>query len=168
MVHAVKCLLMLFEACSFAIIVSGCAINSCYQAYPGNPLPPEKTAKIIGGAQLGGSNRSIIYIWRVDEHPTAYTFGGTALSPVPTETQVLPGKHTISVTSQMGNTSAGAHLWLIADVGRKYLVRSVTKGYAAEFWIEDESTGKRVGGVQGCTNDPPQKLNRKITASSTP
>jgi len=41
------------------------------------------------------------------------------------------------------------YLWLVAEPGGKYVVKTVLKGRRVQMWIENERTGKPVGGIVG-------------------
>ena len=49
---------------------------------------------------------------------------------------------------------AHADLWFVGEAGNSYLVRPGQTGDGLTVWIEDERTGKPVGGVRGSADEP--------------
>jgi len=61
---------------------------------------------------------------------------------------VEPGRHNISVMYQYYQLTANADLWFDAQAEKSYIIRSKTSGMTIYFWIEDQATGQKVGGIQ--------------------
>jgi hypothetical protein len=47
-----------------------------------------------------------------------------------------------------------AHLWFVGEAGGSYLVKAGQTGDGLKVWIEDEKSGKPVGGVHGSADEP--------------
>ena len=67
---------------------------------------------------------------------------------------MLPGKHTLRLRYRGPGTTAIANLWLVGEAGGSYLVKGAQTGEGVKIWIEDEKTGKPVGGVRGSADEP--------------
>ncbi len=114
--------------------------------YPGEALMPNQHATIRGDTDSEGK----IGILKVDDKRTISYLRQDGAS----EVYVLPGKHRITVTLHYAFTHALGELWLVAEPGGRYVVKEISKGLRAKAWIEDEETGKPVGGVAGSDDEP--------------
>ena len=47
-----------------------------------------------------------------------------------------------------------ANLWLVGEAGGSYLVKVDQSGDGVRMWLEDERTGKPVGGARGSADEP--------------
>jgi hypothetical protein len=64
---------------------------------------------------------------------------------------LTPGKHTLQVQS----FTAVVDLWLVAEPGGQYLVKSgKSTSRGVPIWIEEERTGKPTGGIKGSADEP--------------
>lgn len=144
----------------FTVFLISCNIFGCAplevatgpKIYPGEELPSEKIAKIrftvyrfhplFGALESAG-------IQKVDN-----TMVFVADDPS-TEVHVLPGKHDIDVYYGGGMTIARASLWLVAEPGKKYIVKGKNVGGGkARIWLEEAETGRIVGGFKGSEDEP--------------
>jgi len=112
--------------------------------YPGEALEAGKQAIIRSDNETGDH----IGIFKVDNKITT-------LSPIRArEVSVLPGKHTIFVIVEYPFSHASGSLWLIAEPGGRYIVKESSDWRRVTMWIEDEKTGKKVGGITGSDDEP--------------
>jgi hypothetical protein len=101
---------------------------------------------------------SKIGISKVDDEWVFKYITTFSTSDLVSEVYVLPGKHRI-VTSMaihhfLFTSHARSNLWLVAEPGGKYVVKTVLKGRRVQMWIENERTGKPVGGIVGSDDEP--------------
>jgi hypothetical protein len=75
---------------------------------------------------------------------------------------LAPGKHTIKTHwyLSMGRTSYSSfssEMWFVAEPGKTYIAnyQELVPLSRINFWVEDESTGKTVGGIKGSIDEPP-------------
>jgi len=135
-----------------ALAVSGCA-STKVKMYPGKEVASNQQATIRTGPL--SSSLTTMQIVRVDGKDTADFFaflfhGGQRAG----EVYVLPGKHNILVEMHLAFTYAMADLWLVAEPGETYVIKYLSKGYRVRIWIENERTGRPVGGVTGSDDEP--------------
>jgi len=74
--------------------------------------------------------------------------------------QLRPGRHNLDLRYVHNNTYADGSLWFDAEAGKTYRVRFKLEGYGVSFWVEEEGTGKAVGGIPGSepdTQKPPPR-----------
>ncbi|OYY42395.1 MAG: hypothetical protein B7Y56_13370 [Gallionellales bacterium 35-53-114] len=76
-------------------------------------------------------------------------------SDFPEAMLVDPGRHSMRVEYNYYQSTAHANLWLDAQAEKKYIIRCKVNGNFVLFWIEEEATGQRVGGVEH--EDTPSK-----------
>ena len=69
------------------------------------------------------------------------------------EVRVAPGRRYLKLRYAHLNGFAVGTVWLDADAGRKYVVRKRISGYALQFWVEDATTGRTVGGIPGAEEE---------------
>jgi len=74
-----------------------------------------------------------------------------------TEIKVIPGKHDIRFKYKMEFGVSIAELWVVTCPGKSYFAKAVAAGAGSLIWIEDEETGKRVGGIKGSVDEPKDK-----------
>lgn len=136
------------------VVLSGCAAVPTYHAYVDKSLSKEKLALIKCDSEhnnniFAGFDRRL-YITKVDDQST-YSFINGLISnqEYPESAYVEPGRRYINVKYQHSNIYAYGKLWLDAEAGKTYEVKTAIKGYKIQFWIEDESSGVLVGGIQG-------------------
>ena len=67
---------------------------------------------------------------------------------------MLPGKHTLRLRYRGKGAAVTANLWFVGEKGASYLVRATQTGDGVKVWIEDEKSGKAVGGVRGSADEP--------------
>jgi hypothetical protein len=131
----------------FIILWSCFAFTGCtthVQMYPGEALEAGKQAIIRSDNETGDH----IGIFKVDNKITT-------LSPIRArEVSVLPGKHTIFVLVEYPFSHASGSLWLVAEPGGRYIVKESSDWRRVTMWIEDEKTGKKVGGITGSDDEP--------------
>jgi len=134
------------------LIMSGCTASRVIM-YDGSEVEPGKQAVIRGDCEHSGEWG--IKIVSVDGDLTTNFFGYT-FHGWPNEVAVLPGKHDISALTEFRFASSrpAMRLWLIAEAGERYVVKTRSKGYAVTMWIENERTGQRAGGVSGSGDEP--------------
>lgn len=68
--------------------------------------------------------------------------------------EVAPGKRTLAVQYDGYGVYARGHLWLLAEAGQTYTLNSVLGDRTVRFWIVDNATGRRVGGIEGSDDEP--------------
>ena len=67
---------------------------------------------------------------------------------------MLPGKHTVQLRYRGPGAAVTANLWFVGEAGNSYLIKAGQTGDGLKVWIEDEKTGKPVGGVRGSPDEP--------------
>jgi hypothetical protein len=94
-------------------------------------------------------------IQQVDEKKTL-DFGEGILSSSSGAQAVymLPGKHTVQLRYRGPGSAVTANLWFVGEAGGSYLVKAGQTGDGLKVWIEDEKSGKPVGGVRGSPDEP--------------
>ena len=72
------------------------------------------------------------------------------------EVSVLPGKHLLFLRESWrgGLWEAYANLWLVAEPGEVYIIKTVAQNMRVKTWIEKERTGEIVGGIVGSDDEP--------------
>jgi hypothetical protein len=113
--------------------------------YSGGEVSPDKRAVIRVSHPSSGK----ICIYSVDKKKTFLL-----VATFPEEVYILPGKHNIVVETKFTFTYAFADLWLVAEPGETYVIKSLEKGDRVRMWIENERTGQPVGGVTGSSDEP--------------
>jgi hypothetical protein len=123
-------------------LLSGCA-SPQVQMYSGPEKPNNEQAIIRvdkGAGRLG--------ILSIDNQNTVdaltFFFNGQKWAST---AKVLPGRHTISTRLDYRMQYSISNLWWEAQAGEKYIIKAKPSGYSVQFWIENESTHERVGGV---------------------
>jgi len=131
-------------------LVSGCAAPKV-KMYPGNEVEESQRAVIKADKQFSGR----IDIYSVDGKKTSNYFatlahGGNAA----VEVYVLPGKHNITAQVRYLVSYAFVEMWLVAEAGESYVIKARSEGFSVTMWIENERTGKPVGGIKGSDDEP--------------
>lgn len=117
-----------------------------------------KVAKIsIDSSDQAKSSGPLMFVG-IDKKRTSFSKGYNLLEP---------GKHTIQISNafaSFGMVSCYLNLWLVAEAGKKYVVKSEciveqnkgdnTSSRYFRCWIEDASSGKPVGGFVGSSDEP--------------
>lgn len=146
------------------LLTSSCMSIPPYRAYKDKGLSSNQVAVIVCQKITGSDRQGSLYrvvIDRVDgrlAHPWWWLAGQSRVS-------VLPGKHTLRLVTRTGGGwrspssppagSAKCTLWIMAEAGRTYTVRSEqVDARHIRMWLEDEH-GRLVGGIQGGTDEPP-------------
>jgi hypothetical protein len=127
-----------------ALTNSGC-VSGVKKMYEGPEVSPDKRAVIKRDRNSDGQ----ISIFDVDNKKTY-----PLINICPEEVYVLPGKHNIGVAVSFWYGGAAANLWLVAEANETYVVKSKSKGEGVLIWIENERTGKPVGGIKGSSDEP--------------
>ena len=131
----------------FSFVLAGCSTVPYFKAYKGEKEIDELA--VLKGETKGEkgffvSTREHTYISYVSNMPTHKFF-----DPVPENILVEPGRHYLQVNYRGPKGEAFSKVWLDAERGKTYIVKAKEKGGRAFFWIEDEETGKPVGGIPG-------------------
>jgi hypothetical protein len=76
-----------------------------------------------------------------------------------TRVKVAPGKHDLHLIFHTGSWIKTGSLWVVTCPGKTYIARAryVDEDKETQMWIEDEETGKRVGGMKGSADEPKAK-----------
>lgn len=144
----------------YAVIALVLALASCaapvVQMYEGPTLAPSQQV-LVRVDQRGRTMASErVDIEQVDDKRTLGV--GEGILSTATGAQAvytLPGKHTLRLRYRgPGGVRVTANLWLVAEAGGSYLVKAAQTGDGAKIWIEDEKTGRPVGGVRGSPDEP--------------
>ena len=141
-----------------SLLFYGCALPKA-QMYQGERVEDRKQA-VIRVEQLK-EDFSKVGILIVDGEWVFKYITEFSTSNLVGEVYVLPGKHTI-VTSMviryhfLFEAHTSSNLWLVAEPGGKYVVKTVLKERPVQIqmWIENERTGKPVGGIVGSDDEP--------------
>lgn len=72
---------------------------------------------------------------------------GFSAKSMPTTVHVKPGRHTVRLQFADGQYVAEGHFWWDAEADKAYWARYAIDGQRIDMWIEEEGTGRRVGGV---------------------
>jgi len=136
------------------LALAGCAAP-VVKMYDGPVLAPSQQVILRvdqRGRTFAGER---VDIQQVDEKSTL-SFGEGILSSSSGAQAVymLPGKHTVQLRYRGPGAAVTAHLWLVGEAGGSYLIKAGQTGDGLKVWIEDEKTGKPVGGVRGSADEP--------------
>ena len=138
------------------LALAGCAAP-VVKMYDGPVLAPSQ--QVIARVEDRGRTfvGERVDIQQVDGKPTL-SFGEGILSSSSGAQAVylLPGKHTLQLRYRGPGAAVTAHLWFVGEAGNSYLVKAAQTGDGLKVWIEDEKTGKPVGGVRGSADEPAQ------------
>lgn len=114
---------------SFLLVLSGCTYSKMYQ---GESLPPQKIAKIKTDSHLVG-------ISHVDQKKTYNPLAFLLLHRYPSEVDVLPGKHILSVHFIANYMTSSAKIPIDAKGGSNYLIQHNLKDGKVEFTLTEEN-----------------------------
>lgn len=132
-------------------MIAGCAAPKV-KMYSGDEVAPSKQAIIRVDPQ---NTRGRLRIGSVDGKMTvnyfAFLFNGGNFAG---DVYVLPGKHIIGPHISDGPFVAVGRLWVVAEQGETYILKSLTKELRVSFWMENERTGEQVGGIVGSDDEP--------------
>lgn len=159
------------SACTL-LLLTACSNLPTHKAYSGPDLPPSQTARISGFAQssfdLGAATRHVVLITCVDgvsteQRPTLANYS------FPQDAVLLPGRHYVAFMTAHNDKHAAAAFWFIAEAGRHYSIQRKPEGREMTFWIEDDATGRKVGGVIGSEANPaPSNKNCSLQLYQAP
>jgi hypothetical protein len=137
------------------LVLAGCAAAPVTQMYPGPTLASSQHV-IVRVEQRGRAFASErVDIQQVDDKATLAMAEGIFSSSSGAEAvYLLPGKHTLRLRYRGPGAAVTTNLWLIGEAGGSYLVKAGQTGDGLKVWIEDEKTGKPVGGVRGSADEP--------------
>jgi len=125
--------------------------------YSGGALSADKIAVLVSGDKgcHGFFALRNVEVTRVDGK-LAMPIMTVLLSQLFDEPPVhlLPGKHDIALKGTFLNSYACGNVWFVAEAGKHYTANMRVKGYSMYFWIEDDATGKPVGGIKGSDDEP--------------
>ena len=141
-------------AAAALLALAGCAAP-VVQMYEGPTLAPSQ--QVIVRAESRGRTfvGERIDIQQVDDKPTLKTAEGIMSSSSGAQAvYLLPGKHTLRLRYRGPGAAVTANLWLVGEAGNSYLVKGGQTGDGLKVWIEDEKTGKPVGGVRSSADEP--------------
>lgn len=128
-----------------ALTSTGC-VSGVKKMYDGPEVSPDKRAVIKISKETDGVTRMI----QIDNKKTFFLLAFTT----PEQVQVLPGKHNINVMVQCLLGAASSDIWLVAEAGETYVVKSKIKFDLVRIWMENERTGLPVGGIVGSSDEP--------------
>lgn len=137
-----------------SLLLAGCAAP-VVQLYEG-PTKASSDHVILRVDQRGRTFAGErVDIQQVDNRQTL-SFGEGILSSSSGAQAVymLPGKHTVQLRYRGPGAAVTAHLWFVGEAGGSYLIKAGQTGDGLKVWIEDEKTGKPVGGVRGSADEP--------------
>ncbi len=135
---------LFISALLVSLTICGC-YSSNMKMYEGKEVTPDKRATIRCSEPQSGK----IFIFEVDGKRTSLVH-----LQFPYEVYVLPGKHDIVIDSYYFGGEALANLWLVAEAGETYIIKSVRKGNWCSMWIENKRTRQPVGGPKDSSDEP--------------
>lgn len=135
-------------------LAAGCASTGHFKAYEGE-IPEHKQARVVANVEedfhknLWGGIYAQTRIACVDGLST-HTFSGYGGSGgYAPEVLLKPGFHYITVVFTAGQWAGGSTMWLDAEPGHTYETKYDQEGSSFRMWLEERSTGEKVGGVPG-------------------
>ena len=138
----------------FFLALAGCA-SPVVQLYEGPTLAAAQQV-ILRVEQRGRTFvGERVDIQQIDDKHTLST--GEGILSASTGAQavyMLPGKHTVRARYRGKGNAVTANLWFVGEAGGSYMVKAGQTGDGLKVWIEDEKTGKPVGGVRGSGDEP--------------
>lgn len=140
---------------SSLLALAGCVAAPVTQMYPGPTLGASQQVLVQANLRGRAFASQRVDIEQVDDKPTLSTGEGIFSSASgASAVYVLPGKHHLRLRYRGPGTAVTANLWLVGEAGGSYLVRVEQMGDGVRIWLEDEKTGKPVGGVRGSADEP--------------
>jgi hypothetical protein len=139
----------IFGVFLLGFVAAGCGALHNYKAYEGEARKVEELAVIKGESRIreGSLDKNyrdidhiLVQIATVDNKQTSWMF-----SRMPQSVLVEPGRRSIVVRYKNGESYAFGRLWLNAEMGKTYIVKTHIKNYSIIFRVEDEQTGENVG-----------------------
>jgi len=127
------------------LVNSGCSVYK----QPIN-LQKNKAATIIPPTKQWGN---VVYIDNVDGAFPNVT-SAMLLSLYTKPLIVTEGKHIFRIGVQIGISGGTQELWLVAEGGKAYNIRTKTSNYKFRAWFEDAETNEMVGGLVGSSDEP--------------
>jgi len=136
------------------LAIAGCAAPIA-KMYDGPVLAPSQQVVLrveSRGRTFAGER---VDIQQVDDKRTLDTGEGILSSSSGAQAvYLLPGKHTVRLRYRGPGSAVTANLWFVGEAGSSYLIKAGEVGDGLKVWIEDEKTGKPVGGVRGSADEP--------------
>lgn len=151
-------------AVGVAMLLAGCASAPNVFVDEADAPPPDQRVTLRGS--FGASTNHFVNMFRGMAIVNVQTIDGKApivdlgvLERGARTVYMLPGKHTIGMqwTEHRGTRvwRAKGEAWFVGEAGRTYRIVAERVAYdAIQFWIEDEKTGARVGGIPGSADEP--------------
>ena len=134
--------------------LAGCAAP-VVQMYEGGARSPSEVVLVRVESRGRTFVSERVDIQQVDDKPTLGTGEGILSSSSGAQAvYMLPGKHTLQLRYRGPGAAVTAHLWFVGEAGSSYLVKAGQTGDGLKVWLEDEKTGKPVGGVRGSGDEP--------------
>jgi hypothetical protein len=143
-----------------AVFLSVIALTACVQApvtqlYPGPTLATSQHVLVRVDQPGRAFTSERVDIQQVDDKATLSTGEGIFSSASgASAVYVLPGKHTLRLRYRGPGAAVTANLWFVGEAGNSYVVKAGQTGDGLKVWIEDEKTGKPVGGTRGSADEP--------------
>jgi hypothetical protein len=131
----------------------GCASPRTY-TQPGASGEHGRSAKVICESDhthsiLQGLNQKV-FIAAIDGKTTSTLTGAlTDTEPFAEIAYVTPGRHYLDLKYSHLNHFAWGKVWFDAEAGGNYIVRRKIEGYSVMLWVQDQQSGKPVGGIPG-------------------
>lgn len=146
---------MRFGIVALLLALAACVAAPVTQLYPGPTLSSAQHVLVRVDLRGRAFASQRVDIEQVDDKPTLGTgegilSAGSGASAV----YVLPGKHYLRLRYRGPGTAVRANLWFVGEAGGSYLVKVEQPGEGVRLWIEDERTGKPVGGARGSADEP--------------
>ena len=128
------------------LFLAACAV------YQPPTLPPDQLATLSFEQKPNGIfSAGSVALHKIDgKEPSSTTWLVRHRSPL----SINPGKHNIELSYVVGTSYGHMKLWFVATPGNSYIVRGDSSGYSFKLWVEEEQTGKRVGGIAGSSDEP--------------
>jgi hypothetical protein len=125
-----------------------------YKAYDGPDVPIEQQVVLKVTQNYPG--------FHLIEKPEVGLFAydgkrmGSFLSSVKhaDEYHFLPGKHVVAFRVKRGTMLGYTNLWFVGVAGKTYSTQLETSVFRYDLWLQDDATGKPVGGKQGSRDEP--------------
>jgi len=146
----------LFVTSVILILLSSCA-SGTFKGYSGVEKDRSDLAKIECKVERHGPAWQKLFISKVDGKST-FDFGASLgfSGSYPKSALVLSGRHYLQIRYEYAGSFSHGTIWFDAEAGKNYTVKSNTEGYSTTFWIIDDITGERIGGVPG--GEPKKEL----------
>lgn len=137
------------------LALAACVAAPVTQLYPGPTLASSQHVLVRVEARGRAFAGERVDIQQVDDKATLGTAEGILSSSSGAQAvYMLPGKHTLRLRYRGPGAAVTANLWFVGEAGNSYLIKAGQTGDGLKVWIEDEKTGKPVGGVRGSADEP--------------